>query len=134
MGRQCGYRIPAGDVTIKRYAIPYLVYPVLIFMKFVVTTFVLDPQQNKYGSSHADGQSCNIDRGKAFIAQKVPVGDFEEVSNHGMSIIRSVKCNGLDLRELHAKRVPVNHISDLQCDSYTVKTALFVFDTNPVRF
>src|SRR5437667_1353932 len=74
-GRRCGYGIPAGNFTIKRYAIPYFVYPVFVLMKLIVAKLVLYPQQNKYCSSHACCNDCNIDCRKPFITQKSPESD-----------------------------------------------------------
>src|SRR5688572_1708088 len=69
--------IPGPDLAIKWYLVPYFVYPFLVIMKLVVAAFVLYPQQDQYGGRHANGQSCNIDEGKTFIPEKVPVCDLE---------------------------------------------------------
>jgi hypothetical protein len=57
-------------------------------MELVVADLVLYPQKNKHRGSHANSQSRNIDRGKAFIPKKIPVSDFEKISDHSISIIR----------------------------------------------
>jgi hypothetical protein len=53
-----------------------------LIIKTIIAEFVVDPQADQEGGSHADGETEDVDSGKRLAPPKVSDGDLEEVAQH----------------------------------------------------
>ncbi len=58
-----------------------------IFMKPVITQFMLHPEQDQDTGRHTDGETGNIDQGISLVTYDISESDLEIVSEHGRLVI-----------------------------------------------
>ena len=55
---------------------------IFFWVEIVGVEFELDVQDKEDGSGHAEGKTCDIDKGKGSVGCKVAQGDAEVVAEH----------------------------------------------------
>ena len=77
-------------------------------MELVGAADLQDPEEDEGSACHADGEAEDVDDRKGFVADEVPPGDGEVVSNHWMTFTKVYEKFGRSKLRVYVCGVLVN--------------------------
>jgi len=79
--------LPLGAIVV-RIKFPDLGNARIVFKLPVERPFTIDPAGDQHGNGHGNGKTADIYKGRSFIGEQIPPGDFEIIFYHKNFSIR----------------------------------------------